>query len=130
MVRAFRRSWCHIAARPALQVMFKMLRIACVLAFFAAAPACLDTGSEDDPIESEEEQDLGLLAPPSAPSCESTCMSSTSTCTTACTAPTGQQTTCAANEGSCMQLLERKAREGRNPQTGETIQIPAKTTLK
>src|SRR5918992_2790412 len=25
---------------------------------------------------------------------------------------------------------ERKAREGRNPQTGETIQIPAKTTLK
>ncbi len=27
-------------------------------------------------------------------------------------------------------LAERKAREGRNPQTGETIQIPAKTTLK
>lgn len=27
-------------------------------------------------------------------------------------------------------LSERKAREGRNPQTGETIQIPAKTTLK
>ena len=25
---------------------------------------------------------------------------------------------------------ERKAREGRNPQTGETIQIPAKTTVK
>lgn len=25
---------------------------------------------------------------------------------------------------------ERKAREGRNPSTGETIQIPAKTTLK
>ena len=25
---------------------------------------------------------------------------------------------------------ERKAREGRNPQTGEAIQIPAKTTLK
>ena len=25
---------------------------------------------------------------------------------------------------------ERSAREGRNPQTGETIQIPAKTTLK
>src|SRR3982750_2818249 len=25
---------------------------------------------------------------------------------------------------------ERKAREGRNPATGETIQIPAKTTLK
>ena len=25
---------------------------------------------------------------------------------------------------------ERKAREGRNPTTGETIQIPAKTTLK
>ncbi len=27
-------------------------------------------------------------------------------------------------------LSERKAREGRNPSTGETIQIPAKTTLK
>ncbi|HEY0172730.1 MAG TPA: HU family DNA-binding protein [Pyrinomonadaceae bacterium] len=27
-------------------------------------------------------------------------------------------------------LSERKAREGRNPQTGETIQIPAKTTVK
>src|SRR3954469_21297850 len=27
-------------------------------------------------------------------------------------------------------LSERKAREGRSPQTGETIQIPAKTTLK
>lgn len=27
-------------------------------------------------------------------------------------------------------LSERKAREGRNPQTGETIQIPAKRTLK
>jgi DNA-binding protein HU-beta len=27
-------------------------------------------------------------------------------------------------------LSERRAREGRNPQTGETIQIPAKTTLK
>jgi DNA-binding protein HU-beta len=27
-------------------------------------------------------------------------------------------------------LAERKAREGRNPQTGETIQIPAKRTLK
>lgn len=27
-------------------------------------------------------------------------------------------------------LAERKAREGRNPATGETIQIPAKTTLK
>jgi DNA-binding protein HU-beta len=27
-------------------------------------------------------------------------------------------------------LTERKAREGRNPQTGETIQIPAKTSLK
>jgi DNA-binding protein HU-beta len=27
-------------------------------------------------------------------------------------------------------LSQRKAREGRNPQTGETIQIPAKTTLK
>ena len=29
-----------------------------------------------------------------------------------------------------MVLSERKAREGRNPQTGETIQIPAKRTLK
>ena len=29
-----------------------------------------------------------------------------------------------------MVLSQRKAREGRNPQTGETIQIPAKTTLK
>ena len=29
-----------------------------------------------------------------------------------------------------MVLSERKAREGRNPQTGETIQIPAKTSLK
>ncbi|HEX8475718.1 MAG TPA: HU family DNA-binding protein [Pyrinomonadaceae bacterium] len=27
-------------------------------------------------------------------------------------------------------LAERKAREGRNPATGETIKIPAKTTLK
>lgn len=27
-------------------------------------------------------------------------------------------------------LSQRKAREGRNPQTGESIQIPAKTTLK
>ena len=27
-------------------------------------------------------------------------------------------------------LSERKAREGRNPQTGETIQIPAKKALK
>lgn len=27
-------------------------------------------------------------------------------------------------------LSERKAREGRNPQTGETIQIPAKTGVK
>jgi DNA-binding protein HU-beta len=27
-------------------------------------------------------------------------------------------------------LSKRKAREGRNPATGETIQIPAKTTLK
>lgn len=27
-------------------------------------------------------------------------------------------------------LSERRAREGRNPQSGETIQIPAKTTLK
>lgn len=27
-------------------------------------------------------------------------------------------------------LSNRKAREGRNPQTGETISIPAKTTLK
>ena len=27
-------------------------------------------------------------------------------------------------------LSQRKAREGRNPQTGATIQIPAKTTLK
>jgi len=27
-------------------------------------------------------------------------------------------------------LSERRAREGRNPQTGETIQIPAKTTLR
>jgi DNA-binding protein HU-beta len=27
-------------------------------------------------------------------------------------------------------LSERKAREGRNPQTGETIQIPAKTAVK
>ena len=27
-------------------------------------------------------------------------------------------------------LAKRKAREGRNPATGETIQIPAKTTLK
>lgn len=27
-------------------------------------------------------------------------------------------------------LSQRKAREGRNPQTGEAIQIPAKTTLK
>src|SRR5438270_12310657 len=29
-----------------------------------------------------------------------------------------------------MVLSERKAREGCNPQTGETIQIPAKTALK
>jgi DNA-binding protein HU-beta len=29
-----------------------------------------------------------------------------------------------------MVLSDRKAREGRNPQTGETIQIPAKRTLK
>jgi DNA-binding protein HU-beta len=29
-----------------------------------------------------------------------------------------------------MVLSQRKAREGRNPQTGETIQIPAKTALK
>ena len=29
-----------------------------------------------------------------------------------------------------MVLSDRKAREGRNPQTGETIQIPAKTALK
>lgn len=29
-----------------------------------------------------------------------------------------------------MVLSERKPREGRNPQTGETIQIPAKTALK
>jgi DNA-binding protein HU-beta len=29
-----------------------------------------------------------------------------------------------------MVLSERKAREGRNPQTGEAIQIPAKTALK
>ncbi len=29
-----------------------------------------------------------------------------------------------------MVLSERKAREGRNPATGETIKIPAKTTLK
>ena len=29
-----------------------------------------------------------------------------------------------------MVLSQRKAREGRNPQTGETIQIPAKTSLK
>ena len=29
-----------------------------------------------------------------------------------------------------MVLAKRKAREGRNPQTGETIKIPAKTTLK
>ena len=29
-----------------------------------------------------------------------------------------------------MVLSERKAREGRNPQTGETIQIPAKTALR
>jgi DNA-binding protein HU-beta len=29
-----------------------------------------------------------------------------------------------------MVLSERKAREGRNPQTGETIQIPAKIALK
>lgn len=27
-------------------------------------------------------------------------------------------------------LSERRARQGRNPQTGETIHIPAKTTLK
>src|SRR5687767_14065059 len=27
-------------------------------------------------------------------------------------------------------LSERRAREGRNPQTGETIQIPPKTTLR
>lgn len=27
-------------------------------------------------------------------------------------------------------LSDRRAREGRNPQTGETIQIPAKTTLR
>jgi DNA-binding protein HU-beta len=27
-------------------------------------------------------------------------------------------------------LSERRAREGRNPQTGETIQIPAKTALR
>ena len=27
-------------------------------------------------------------------------------------------------------LAKRKARDGRNPQTGETIKIPAKTTLK
>jgi DNA-binding protein HU-beta len=27
-------------------------------------------------------------------------------------------------------LSERRAREGRNPQTGEAIQIPAKTTLR
>ncbi len=27
-------------------------------------------------------------------------------------------------------LAKRKAREGRNPETGETIKIPAKTTLK
>jgi DNA-binding protein HU-beta len=27
-------------------------------------------------------------------------------------------------------LSQRQAREGRNPQTGETIQIPAKTTAK
>jgi DNA-binding protein HU-beta len=29
-----------------------------------------------------------------------------------------------------MVLAQRKAREGRNPATGETIKIPAKTTLK
>lgn len=29
-----------------------------------------------------------------------------------------------------MVMAERKAREGRNPATGETIKIPAKTTLK
>ena len=29
-----------------------------------------------------------------------------------------------------MVLAKRKAREGRNPATGETIKIPAKTTLK
>lgn len=29
-----------------------------------------------------------------------------------------------------MVLSERKARDGRNPATGETIKIPAKTTLK
>ncbi|GAC1408475.1 MAG: hypothetical protein NVSMB56_20870 [Pyrinomonadaceae bacterium] len=27
-------------------------------------------------------------------------------------------------------MSHRKARDGRNPQTGETIKIPAKTTLK
>jgi DNA-binding protein HU-beta len=29
-----------------------------------------------------------------------------------------------------LMLSQRRAREGRNPATGETIQIPAKTTLK
>ena len=106
--------------------MFKKLLF--VTALCVAVTACLEVPSDEE--LTEQEQDLDLLAPPAPASCDSTCMLSTSTCTTACTASTGQQTTCAANEGSCIQLLERKAREGRNPQTGETIQIPAKTSLK
>jgi hypothetical protein len=106
--------------------MFKKLLVVC--AFALAATACLDVPSDED--LTEEEQDLDVLAPPTSASCATACPATTSTCTTDCLDAAGYHTTCAAYEGSCDLMLERKAREGRNPQTGETIQIPPRTGVK
>ena len=109
--------------------MFEKLLFVCALGFVATA--CSSSSNLEVPADedrTEEEQDPDVLAPATAPSCDSACSTSTATCATAYVDLKGAQTTCDVYMGSCDLFL--KAREGRNPQTGETIQIPPKTTLK
>src|SRR5687768_7932345 len=100
--------------------MIKNLRFVLALFLFAG----LTTACLEEPTATLDQTDDSLLCStcqPPPPDCESVCTSTTSG-TAVCTDEyTGDRSNCDTY---------RKAREGRNPMTGETIQIPAKTTLK
>jgi hypothetical protein len=115
----------HIRDGPALEDMFDKIRIACTLLFLTAGlTACLDVPED---TTSDTEQDLLYEIGTKPPSCLSAC-TETASCSTTCTDSLGLTTTC--YDVDVCDPIEKKAREGRNPMTGETIQIPAKTTLK
>jgi hypothetical protein len=109
--------------------MLNIIRITCALLFVSVA-ACVDTPevTESTTEQSSELCDTcGTLDPNPTPACDVVC-GDTTPCATACIDAKGTETTCLAIE-ICDPVELEKAREGRNPQTGKTIQMPAKSTL-